>query len=451
MTLTRRYPGSRPFEDCPIERLLFRGRDREKADLVQLILAHDLVLLYARSGTGKTSLINAGVLEELRRREYFPAVVRLTNSETPMETMRETVLHTAQNLGLQVEDVDATPSNLVLLLSKGKFWRGDILLTPVIILDQFEELFTLHEPPAQAKIIEALSDLAARRLPSEFDERFGQFPTMPYKIIFSVREDYLGEMETVASRIPTVMHHRFRLTPLSREQARQAITEPAKMKNEELQGPVFGYTDEAIEELLSFLARRRERDGYRQGSEVEPFQLQIICYHIESTVVKRASKGFADVGVVINVGDLGGTEGMDQILEQFYNCQIDQFPEELRERIHDLFENGFISATGKRISLEEDNIGERFDIDHNTLVRLVNLRLLRAEPRVGSTYYELTHDSLVSAVKRTGTVRKPKVLLEEARTGATVGTPGWPSTATSTYWSVHPKIRPRTSSWHHCS
>lgn len=414
MNQTRRYPGSRPFADNPIERLLFRGRDKEKAELLNLILAYDLVLLYARSGTGKTSLINAGILHDLRLSEFFPAAVRL-NSDNPLESAREAILAEAARFGIQVEQGGGTSLNLVLLLSKGRFWRGDVLLTPVIILDQFEELFTLHEQSAQVEIIEALSDLTARRLPDQIEGETKQIPTMPYKLVFSVREDYLGEMESVAARIPTIMHHRFRLTQLSQEQARKAIREPAAMKNDKLNGPPFTYADEAIDMLVDFLSRRRDRQGYCQGIDVEPFQLQIICQHIEDKVSKRS----AETGpIVIYKDDLGGPEGMEQVLEQFYNDQIDQLPEETREWAHRLCENGLISQTGKRISLEEDYIGSEFGVDPSTLIKLIELRLLRAEPRVGSTYYELSHDTLVGAVERTGAERRPAILLEQARSSA---------------------------------
>ena len=49
---TSRYPGVRPFGDGEIQRRLFRGREDEKYELLQLILAERLVLVYARSGIG---------------------------------------------------------------------------------------------------------------------------------------------------------------------------------------------------------------------------------------------------------------------------------------------------------------------------------------------------------------------------------------------------------------
>ena len=57
------YVGPRPFEKD--DRALFFGRDREVSELLSLIIAHDLVLVYAQSGAGKTSLLNAGLIPRL--------------------------------------------------------------------------------------------------------------------------------------------------------------------------------------------------------------------------------------------------------------------------------------------------------------------------------------------------------------------------------------------------
>ena len=60
------YPGPRPFK--PEEYPIFAGRDDEISDLSSLIIAHSAVLLYAQSGAGKTSLLNAGLAPMLREK-----------------------------------------------------------------------------------------------------------------------------------------------------------------------------------------------------------------------------------------------------------------------------------------------------------------------------------------------------------------------------------------------
>ena len=62
------YVGPRPFGHD--EKDLFFGRDREARDLCSLVVAHPIVLLYAASGAGKSSLLNAGLIPLLEARGY---------------------------------------------------------------------------------------------------------------------------------------------------------------------------------------------------------------------------------------------------------------------------------------------------------------------------------------------------------------------------------------------
>jgi Novel STAND NTPase 1 len=57
------YVGPRPFEPGDAGR--FFGRRREVRELLSLVIAHRVVLLYAASGAGKSSLLNAGLIPSL--------------------------------------------------------------------------------------------------------------------------------------------------------------------------------------------------------------------------------------------------------------------------------------------------------------------------------------------------------------------------------------------------
>lgn len=66
------YVGPRPFEQE--DKFIFFGRDREARDLLSIVIAHNLVLVYAQSGAGKTSLLNAGLIPLLEENQFevFP-------------------------------------------------------------------------------------------------------------------------------------------------------------------------------------------------------------------------------------------------------------------------------------------------------------------------------------------------------------------------------------------
>ena len=63
------YIGARTFETD--ERDLFFGRDREALDLLSLVISERLVLFYAQSGAGKSSLVNTKLIPGLIEEEEY--------------------------------------------------------------------------------------------------------------------------------------------------------------------------------------------------------------------------------------------------------------------------------------------------------------------------------------------------------------------------------------------
>ena len=78
-----RYPGIRSFSDNAAEQQLFFGRDREVRELLHQILSTQLLVVYGKSGRGKTSLLQAGIFPRLRQRDFLPLTIRLNDLEQP--------------------------------------------------------------------------------------------------------------------------------------------------------------------------------------------------------------------------------------------------------------------------------------------------------------------------------------------------------------------------------
>lgn len=64
--MLRRYPGVSPF--TADQQKIFFGRNNDINKLKKLILIRNQILLYSKSGIGKTSLLNAGVLPILHKK-----------------------------------------------------------------------------------------------------------------------------------------------------------------------------------------------------------------------------------------------------------------------------------------------------------------------------------------------------------------------------------------------
>ncbi|NIM18338.1 MAG: hypothetical protein GTO45_40680, partial [Candidatus Aminicenantes bacterium] len=406
-----RYPGSRPFEDTDIDRKLFFGRDREKEELLQKVLARRLVVLFAKSGLGKTSLINAGLNQLLRKNGCVPLKVRFNDvNMSPVQTVFAGIKKMAEQHHVDYEHGEE--NTLWQYFKTAAFWSPeDTLLTPVLILDQFEEFFAFHEPESRKTFVAQLADLVNGAIPAALRQSVEKGEAFPYtesppnvKVLISIREDYLGQLEELSREISDILKNRFRLQALSREQAREAITKPSQVKDDKIQTPIFSYDSSTVKRMLVFLSVWMEKNKVVYKDEVESFQLQLLCQHIEEKVRRKTQEGDE---IIIKEDDLSGMPGMQKVLQNFYDDRIKRL-RGVRKKINvrKLCEKGLISLSDRRLSLEEEEIGRRFKVSPSLLAEMVDGRLLRAEKRVGSVYYELSHDTLVAPIRESQRKRR---------------------------------------------
>ncbi len=333
---TARYPGAQPFPDEDLSRKLFFGREKESIALANQILAHRLVVLFARSGLGKTSLLNAGVAERLRAQDHIPLTVRVNDIERgPLRSVYSGIGAASDRQG--IEHVPGDTASLWRFFKTAQFWREDVLLTPVLILDQFEELFTLQSEEQRGLFIHQLSYLVRGVRPAEPQtETIGASPKLErspdaladsppaVKIVLSLREDFLAELDELSDRIPGILDERFRLVPLPRAAAARALQEPAKVEDGKLATRPFDLDSQAIEKILDFLVRRTPASTRKSSSIIEPFQLQLICQRLEATAAKKQRAGTYDK-TEVTLMDIGGEQSLRGILEDFYKEQIATF------------------------------------------------------------------------------------------------------------------------------
>ncbi len=401
-----RYPGAPPFADDELDRRLFQGRAAEAETVLHSILSSDLFLLYAESGLGKTSLLNAGVLHELRARGHWPVSVRLNDTSTsPVEGIREQILEAAArdpevDLHLEESSPGGRPgASLWDLLSSIEVWRGNDLLRLVLILDQFEELFNLGwSDEDRQRFITEFGEVVRRHraVPTASDI---DLPAPDVRFVLVIREDSLGSLDALSADVPKIMRNRFRLGPLDPEQAEAAIREPAGLDDARLASQRFEYTPAAATEILEFLRTSSVLGSTELSGGVDPSQLQIVCQYVERAIVPGKTAGNAVTDrVQIDAQDLGGKAGLDRILSKFYRRTVDSLPAADQRAVRALCERGLINPSGRRLSLELGVIDAQYGVRPATLQALVDGRLLRAEPRVGSVYYELAHDTLVAAI-----------------------------------------------------
>jgi len=383
----------------------FYGRENEVAELARRVQRKLLTVLFGQSGLGKTSILRAGLVPRLRDQGYCPVYVRIDygrDASEPAEQIKEAIRRAASTTGEWTQAGVAVENES---LWEFLHHRDDVLhdssggtLIPLLIFDQFEEIFTLAQTDdfgrARAtRFIEELADLVENRPPrsleSQFDadessaERF-DFARSDYRVLIALREDYLAPLESLKSSMPSVAQNRLRLAPMTGVQALSAVVKPGgKLVSEEVAAAI-----------VRFVAGGAEL----ANAEVEPSLLSLICRELNDA---RIAQGRNEISLDL----LAGSHAT--ILSSFYERALADQPAAVRR----IIEDDLLTASGFRENVAEESLVGKFaaaGAAPNTLAVLVNRRLLRVEERLDVRRVELTHDVLCGVVKNSRDQRQER-------------------------------------------
>ena len=183
----------------------FWGRSAEAEQLFYEIYDHCVTIVYGPSGVGKSSLLKAGVFPKLRTKQFFPIYLRLTHdksSSSYFEQIISTIKTECEKAFCTIEEISPLPAdaneNLWTWLHRHKFSDVlDVQVRPVIIFDQFEELFTISKKDERElkNIITQICDTAGDHLPYDLEQVLNKnnqplpfSATAEYRIVLSLRD-----------------------------------------------------------------------------------------------------------------------------------------------------------------------------------------------------------------------------------------------------------------------
>lgn len=439
-----RYPGIKAFEKN--QHKLFKGREHETAQLFNLVLAENLVVVFSKSGVGKSSLLNAGLNPVLESRGFIPVNIRVQPTEgarhkSPASIVKVNLQNFAGKVIIQSSpEMDLEEAPIWEYIKSCSFPMD---FTLVLVLDQFEEFFS-NESDYQNEFLHGIKEILHSEPPIRILEWYKNIPiedrtseqvewcSQPQvKVVIGIREDRFGELNELARVIPDILRNRFKLNPLPLEGARQAIELPAKMSSSKYNTPIFSYTNEAIEIILNQLSGGK--------NYVESSQLQIVCNQIENKVKNEIILKKNRNAIVIDPGFFGGKAGIDDMIKNFYYKQIGQLPDSVSINISkDLLELKLVH-NGKRVLMSEDQVKSflikslKQDLNYNKndnlssdqkntltsdyankiISRLLELRLIRGDYREEVKLYELSHDTLLQPINKEVYLRSKKEELDK--------------------------------------
>ncbi|MGW7329546.1 nSTAND1 domain-containing NTPase [Streptomyces sp. NPDC054840] len=237
----------------------FFGRDRATAELIERVferIGDGPLMLLAPSGAGKSSLLNAGLVPALRGGGFpMPGsdtwpVLRFTPTAHPLEELLDCAAKAlGGDLGVTADEVRGRPHGLLEAVRRRSAGPPSDGLDrtpppprPVLLVDQFEELFTLcSDEDERRAFVRVLCALAAAPPGPDGSGTDGPEPDAldPAVVVLGVRADFSGNCLDLPELAPVFTRGLFVLPPMSLAELRESITRPADLAGLTLEPGLF--------------------------------------------------------------------------------------------------------------------------------------------------------------------------------------------------------------------
>lgn len=371
----RPYPGTQAFQAS--ERHHFFGRGLEAARLADLWRTNRLTIAHGHAGSGKTSLVCAGVLPlaQERRAEILPPGRLFDGSAFPVAALPR---HNPYTLALlRSWSPGETATSLVglnihdFLRRRAQRHSGAILAA----IDQAEDL--LAETGTRRA--------QARQFLAEIATALRQWPQ--FHLLLSIRAEVLDRFADALGS-----GARFLVPPLSLGGALRAVTEPVKAAG-------LAFTAEAAEGLVADLQTSRitAADGQQQPillDHVDPALLQVACARLWAALPAGTS--------VITPRDVRRHADVDTVLTEHVSAVIAAVSDEHdlpAGRLRSWLTRTCITEAGTRGTVPE-GVRDTAGLPNSVVRALEDRHVLSAEQRSRARWYELLSDRLIEPVRR---------------------------------------------------
>jgi WD40 repeat protein len=397
------WPGLAAYDEA--SRDFFNGRDEEAIELPRLIRLAPLTVLYGKSGLGKSSLLQAGLFPLLRADHYLPVNIDCSQgSDLTLERVAKRLM--AELRRTKGDFIALGDESLWEYLHRKDFeiWTTDNFpLTPVLVFDQFEELFLRNDGNSKRtkRFLDGLGDLIENRIPVELRSDAAKpkrskldLLTQRYRIVLSFREDFLPQVRVWEKKVPSLLRNYLRLEPMLRERAIAAVERSGAEVLDKGVAPV----------IVDFVGKGDE-GANRSGAAdpvIEPVLLSLCCYQLNrQRDGKRIDKALVD------------RAGRD-ILDSFYREALDDEEVKGPPDVSRFIEGYLIQGDRDRGNYSKEGALNDGLLTERQLAALTDRhRLLRVVSHADTARIELIHDRLVPVVRKARDERQARELQAE--------------------------------------
>ncbi|WP_420372192.1 NACHT and WD repeat domain-containing protein [Microcystis aeruginosa] len=352
------YLGLRKFEVDDKDR--FFGRDNWIIELTDYLKQQNVLLLLGASGSGKSSLVQAGLIPKLKDDFGANKLVNLTfvPDVNPFESFYGCLLANRYKQS-QAKLAQAVKEETLIKVVEGLKNNSDLWF---IFIDQFEELFTRTPKTERDIFIKSLIKLI------EKNESL-------VKIVMTMRADFLDKLSPYPSLGKIHDQYSKMLTDMDESELRLAIAEPAARN-----GVIF--EKGLINQIIA--------DFYEQAGSLPLLQYTLDLLWEKDHIQER----ILNIKIYQEIG--GVTGALEKQADKIYS----KFDEQQRKAAEEIFLE-LISLEGKEaVSRRADKSSfEQEEMQREVLYQLIDNRLLVSKGEDGKATVEVAHEALLRSWK----------------------------------------------------
>ena len=329
----------------------FFGREQETDELYARCTHAQTLVIYGRSGTGKTSLVQCGLRSRFDESDWLPIVIR-----------RGSDLNA--NLLGELRAAALTPSKSTDALELVHNVYLDHFVPVHLIFDQFEEIFIFGDEEEQQTFITTARTLIEQE--------------QHVRLLFIIREEYLAQFTAFEEQVPSILEHRMRVERMPRRRAAEVVDKLCATAGIPVQP---GFSAALLDRLST------------DGGGVELSYVQVL---LDQCWKKREGEEPFSLALLERIGQLDDVLG-DLLDEQIGQCSDPRKAEALLK--------AFVSDQGTKRPLTDPEaegwmkaMGQPMEVaDLQRLSQdLVDRRLLTERDESGR--HELRHDALAARI-----------------------------------------------------
>lgn len=411
---------------------VFWGREKETADLFYLLENSDFCVCYANSGEGKTSLINAGLLPMMRANSLFPIHVVFSEidfSKIITNNGSADKLSIDQFIWQRIEDsvksarvsgmyngiydtLNLHCTNIVndcIEINDTIWWKlrcnelrinAYDTITPVLIFDQFEEVFTRKDINWINGFFKWLENIYNDEIVIQNDRLMSK--PKNFKVLFSLRSEYVSELDYWSMNrcfIPPLKNNRYCLKPIEKGEAckiaKKLTVFPDSIK---------------LDDILK--AAKVERAGEWDDLDDNLPCISALALSLLLTAIERGNTNLTTKieNYVASGFEEDNESFLFHIMSNIYDNALEQAGIGKGSSIRETLEEALVDSHGrKRVpTLLDENIQS---IPEHIINKLVQERILVKS----GMNIEISHDCLRSVVERHIIERQKRLAIEVRR------------------------------------